>query len=237
MKIKICKGIVLSALALMFTASTHASILFSSNLDGNTVTGTQMTDITWYQDGVMGLGDLTVEEINAIAPALALHDTTDSSNRFAVDRNIHNEGSWFVDFAFSVDASLAYIAANSFTFDALIFNNSGSIQSVQRLLNMSVELFDGDMNVIASEDFLQIFGNSESSYGAPEREVSFSLSGTNLMGGEDYTFRITAFGLNEGRGNNAGLDNIAFEGTKVPEPAVIGLFGLALLTMRKFRKS
>lgn len=233
---KICKGIVLSAIALIFTASSHASILFSSNLDGNTVTGTQMTDITWYQDGVTGLSDLTVEEMNSVAPALVLFDTSDSSNRFAVDRNIHNEGSWFVDFAFSVDASLAYIAASSFSFDALIFNNGGSLQGVQRLLNMSVELFDGDMNVVASEDFLQIFGHSNSSYGAPGREVDFSLSGTNLMGGEDYTFRVTAFGLNEGPGNNAGLDNIAFEGTKVPEPAVIGFFGLALLVMRKFRK-
>lgn len=232
---KLRTGIVLSAFTLLFSASTHASIIFSSNLDGNNVSGTEMSNVSWYQDGVIGLGNLMVEEATAPAgaPALALFDTADSSNRFAVDRNLHNEGPWFVDFAFSVESSLAYISANSFSLDAMIFNNSGSVQGVQRLLDMTIELFDSDMNLVASEDFFQIF-ESNGSYTDTQRQVTLSLSGTDLMGGEDYIFRVSAFG--DGPGNNAGFDNIAFEGTKVPEPAALGLFGLALLVMRRFKR-
>lgn len=234
---KLSTRIVLSAVAIMFTASAQASLLFSSDFAGNSVSGTQMTDISWYQDGVMGLGNLNVEEETAPAgaPALSFFNTTASANRFAVDRNLHNEGSWFVDFAFSVDSTLAYIAADSFSLDALIFNNSGQIQNYQRQLSMTFELFDNGMNLLASENFLQIFVDAQSGYSGPERAVSMSLGGKKLKGGESYLFRVTAFG--DGIGNNAGIDNVAFEGTKVPEPAALGLFGLSLLMMRKFRKS
>ncbi len=215
-------------------AMSNAAVIFSTDFNGSSASGADMGNIVWTQDGVSGLGDLTAEEnVTLVSPVLSLFNTANAQNVFAVDRNLHNEGAWFVDLDFSVMANLNSIILDGFSLDASIFNNSGVIQTSQRDLDISLSLYDSAMNELFAQDQVNIFA-ANGNYDKQARNVSFDLSGLSLAGGEDYTIRITAFG--QGPGNNAGIDNVQLEGVQVPAPATLALLligGLGLAASRR----
>ncbi len=196
--------------------------VLSTDFDGRTVSGSTASNLTWITNGVADPGDLT-----AMMNPDGLFDTADAQNRFAPDRNIHSEGAWLVDVPVSVGS--AAIDLGTVSLDALIYNNAGALQGVARDLDLTVSLLDATMMTIDLDTVTNIFPGGGSVSPNP-RPVSFDLSGNTLAANTDYFLRIDAFG--QGPGNNAGIDNLAVEGTiqegaVIPEPSSLATFLLA----------
>ena len=73
--------------------------------------------------------------------SLDLFDNYD--NLFAVDYNIHNEGTWFVDVLLTASFLVSNIDLESLTLDASIFSNNGQFQTNQRDFSLSLDIFEG----------------------------------------------------------------------------------------------
>jgi len=211
-----------------FAASASASItIASTDFDGRSVSGATASSLTWILNGVADPGDLTTD-----APD-GLFDTADAQDRFAVDRNIHTEGTWSVDIP--LDIGGAAISLGTVTLDAFIYNNGGRLQTVGRDLDLTIELLLGVAS-IATDVVNDIFpGGGAIVQPVP---VSFDLSGNTLLANTDYTLRLTASGT--GPGNNAGIDNLSIN-ANVPEPMSIlvwsGLLGAVGLVTRRRQAS
>lgn len=225
---------VLLAAGLLMSLSANATVILSTDFDDRTVSGDTASDLAWVANGVTNPGALTVSEAATLAPTLALFNTAGSQDRFAVDRNLHNEGSWFVDLDFNVQNNISVINLESLSFDSMIFNNSGAVQGVQRDLDMGLELFANGVSLFADSIENIFAGNGTNN--PISRLVSFDLSGQNLTQGNDYTLRLTASGA--GPGNNAGFDNLNLSGTVVSEPSMfmLMLLGFAGLVFRKAKR-
>lgn len=230
------KSVLLIA-GLVVSLNAKSTVILSTDFEGSTSSGVTASSIDWTTLGLTNPGDLTVEESAVTSPSLALFTTNDADGVFAVDRNIHNEGSWFVDINFSLMSGVSVVELSTFMLDAMIFNNSGNIQSVQRDLDVGFELFGNSLSMF-SGDVLDIFaGNGTNNPIA--RPVSFDLSGLVLNQGVNYTIRLTAFGA--GPGNNAGFDNLNLSGnvsratTAVSEPSMAALFILAVAGLLRRR--
>lgn len=218
--------------ACAFAVQAQAITILSTDFDGRTVAGATASNLTYVTDGVADPGNLTVSEPAPVAPPLALFDTTDAQNRFAPNRNIHNEGAWSVDVPLSVLG--ATLGLTTVSLDAFIFNNSGVLQADQRDVDFTLELLDAGLTVLDSDTVLDVYANTGTA--TQPQNISFDLSGNTLAANTDFFLRLTSVG--QGPGNNSGIDNLVVEGfVVVPEPATatLGLFGLAALAARRRR--
>lgn len=201
---------------------SHATIIASTDFDGRTVNGATASNLDWTVNGLSDPGNLTAD--------FGLFTSAAANDRFAVDRNLHTEGSWMVDIALNVLA-LNDLSLSTVTLDAFIFNNAGSLQTLQRDLDLSLQLFDAADALLTSANLLNIYAaNGNFSVSQPNgSNVSFDLGGVKLSAGNDYVLRLTASG--QGPGNNAGIDNLVINGeiTPVPAPGTLALFAMGLL--------
>jgi hypothetical protein len=228
-------GVVLAVASL----NANADVIASTDFDGRTVNGDTASNLLWVTNGIDALGDLTANKYGTSPNGpFGLFDTNDTADLFAVNRNLNDEGPWFFDVALNVLTGSS-ITLDTLSFDAMIFNNSGRNQNVQRFLSMSAEVFDASgmlFNGTASSIFAS---NGALANGTNTEAVSFDLSNVLLNDGQDYTLRIRAFGDLPLMGNNAGIDNFSLTGTvantPVSAPGVLGLMGLACLMMFRRR--
>jgi hypothetical protein len=226
------KGIFFSTCLLVAASlNAQAAVIVSSDFDGRTVNGTTTSNIDWVTNGVANPGDLNAMIVgNATNAVFEMFDTSAAQNKFAVNRNINDEGDWSVDIGLSVLAG-SNIALDSLELDAFIFNNSGNLQGVERLL------FGSSVNEIFST------GGGLSGTDADARAVSFGLGGTQLVQGTDYTVRITANGSLPVSGNNSGFDNLVINGdllapqvVSAPASILLILMGFAGMAARKVKR-
>ena len=88
----------------------HAVVIASTDFNGRTVSGSTASNLTWVLNGVADPGDLTAQ----MNPD-GLFNTADAQNRFAVNRNIHNEGPWLFD----VELAVSFAATKSAPFQTI----------------------------------------------------------------------------------------------------------------------
>jgi len=222
----------LAVVALSSALSANAEIILASDFTG---TSGDPSNISWTENSVEVTNILDPQTTNF--SSLNLFDNYD--NLFAVDYNIHNEGTWFVDVLLTASFLVSSIDLDALTLDASIFNNGGVFQNVQRDFSLSLDIFDGANSLLSS--VVDVFeGDNNNSGFVPTKSIEFDLSNVTLVGGSDYVLRFTAFG--EGGGNNAGFDNLALTGTtngsslvNVPAPGSIFILitSIAILLFRK----
>lgn len=240
------KGIFFSTCLLVAASlNAQAAVIVSSDFDGRTVNGTTTSNIDWVTNGVATPGDLNAMIVgNATNAVFEMFDTSAAQNKFAVNRNINDEGDWSVDLGLSVLTGND-ILLSSLELDAYIFNNAGRLQGVERLLGMTVELFDSNMALLFGSSVNEIFstGGGLTGSDADARAVSFALGGTQLVQGTDYTVRITANGSLPENGNNSGFDNLVINGDLIsaqlvsaPTTMLLILLGLVGIAARKIRQ-
>jgi hypothetical protein len=222
----------LIAIILLVGVVSHANAItiLSTDFDGRTVAGSTASNLTWVTNGVSDPGALTAD-----TNPDGLFDTAHAQDRFAVDRNLHNEGTWSVDIDLAVGASA--INLNTVQLDAFIFNNAGDLQGVGRQLSMTVDLRDAGLNFITGTTIEDIYIHDEPGLAQP-KTFAFGVPAA-LSANTNYVIRVTAFG--QGPGNNSGIDNLIVDGdivvNPVPEPATAGLaiLGIAGVALRRKR--
>lgn len=222
----------LAVITLSTAFSTSAEIILASDFTG---TSGDPTNISWTEN--------SVEVTNTLDPqttsfsSLPLFDNYD--NVFAVDYNLHNEGSWFVDILLTTSFLVSSIDLETLTLDASIYNNRGVLQTFQRDFSLSLDILEGASSLFSST--VDVFeGDNNNSGFVPTKSIEFDLSSVSFAGGNNYILRLTAFG--NGGGNNAGFDNLQLNGTSngsslvnVPAPGSIFILmtSLAILIFRK----
>ncbi|WP_334028751.1 hypothetical protein [Alteromonas sp. P256] len=221
------------AVAVLVTAlPSNAAVILASDFTG---TSGDPSNVSWIENGVEVTNTLDPQTTNF--SSLQLFDNFD--NVFAVDYNIHNEGTWFVDILVSASAFLSSISLDVLTLDASIYNNGGQLQNVQRDFNLSLDVLEGTNSLFSSAKSVFSGDNNNSGF-VPTKPIEFDLNNLVLDGGSDYVFRLTAFGA--GGGNNAGFDNLSLTGTptnsalvSVPAPGSLAILmtSLAILIFRK----
>lgn len=232
---KLCKSALLVT-GILASSAASATVILSTDFDGRTVSGNTASDLTWTTNGVTAPGVLAA---NSGSDSFSLFDTAAAQDRFAVDRNLHNEGNWFTDITFMMANDFASVSLSSVSFDSIIFNNSGNVQGVQRDLDFTVELFDDlALGPIFSYAQNNIFA-ANGSNSQPVKNISFDNLAVLLQQDTEYTLRITASGT--GPGNNAGIDNFVLSGdvSPVPAPQAFALLALAIagIAVRKAKRS
>jgi hypothetical protein len=206
---------------IMLASSANAGIIASTDFNDRTVTGDTSSNLEWILDGLSSPGDLSAD--------YSLFNTSNSANKFAVNRNLANEGDWTVDIALNV-LGLNNISLSSLTLDAYIFNNNGRFQNVQRNLDIAVSLFDTSNTLLKTFSLLDdIYANNGRFTNVNGHNVNVNLEGYSLLANNDYILRLTASG--EGYGNNAGIDNLTINGdlTSIPEPSTLAIFALGVM--------
>lgn len=202
-----------------FVENVQATIIASTDFTNRTVSGKTASNFAWTVNGIADPGSLTASH--------NLFNTTAAQNLFAVDRNLRTEGLWTVDIALNVGSSA--IQLSLVTLDAYIFSDSGNFQTVNRDLDLRIDLLSqGPLMVIDSKAFNNIYPNSGTA--TQPKPVSFDLSGNTLAANTNYILRLTA-SKDSTSGNNAGIDNLRINGSIVPEPTAITIWGLGLVAM------
>jgi len=222
----------LAVVTLSSALSANAEIILASDFTG---TSGDPSNISWTENSVEVTN--TLDPQSTSFSSLDLFDNYD--NLFAVDYNIHNEGTWFVDVLLTTSFLVSSIDLDALTLDASIFNNGGVFQSFQRDFSLSLDIFEGANSLFSST--VDVFeGDNNNSGFVATKPIEFDLSNVSLLGGDDYVLRFTAFG--DGGGNNAGFDNLVLTGTtngsslvSVPAPGSIFILmtSLAILLFRK----
>jgi hypothetical protein len=222
----------LAIVSLSSALSVNAEIILASDFTG---TSGDPSNISWTENGVEVTNTLDPQTTNFLS--LELFDNY--SDLFAVDYNIHNEGTWFVDVLLTVSFLVSSIDLESLTLDASVFSNNGQFQINQRDLSLSLDIFEGASSLFTSTADVFKRDNNNSGF-VPTKSIGFDLSNITLFGGSEYIFRFTAFG--NGGGNNAGFDNLVLNGTanssalvNVPAPGSLALLmtSLVILCFRK----
>jgi hypothetical protein len=217
------------------SSSSNATIIASTDFDDKTTSGATASNLDWTLNGISDPLNLTASE--------NLFSNSTTEDMFAVDNNLITEGSWSVDIDINVLA-VNNISLSTVSLNAYIFSNSGSLQTTGRDLDLNLSLFSG-ASLLADVNELDIYVN-----GGPlvqGQAVSFDFTGNTLLAGNDYFLRLTA-SSNGGLGNNAGFDNLSIEGliqlvklppppVPVPEPYLLGIFGLCIMLIgaRRFK--
>lgn len=222
----------LAVVALSSALPANAAIILASDFTG---TSGGPTNVTWTENG-LSVTNTLIPQTTSFS-SLQLFDNFD--NVFAVDYNIHNEGTWFVDILLSASSFVNNINLDALSLDASIYNNRGQLQNVQRDFSLSLDIFEGASSLFSNT--INVFnGDNNNSGFVPTKSVGFDLSNVTLSGGSDYVFRFTAFG--DGGGNNAGFDNLFLAGTpinssleSVPAPGSLAIImtSLVILVLRK----
>lgn len=222
----------LAVVVLSTALSSNAAVILASDFTG---TSGDPSNVSWVENGVEVTN--TLDPQTTSSSSLQLFDNFD--NVFAVDYNIHNEGTWFVDILVSASAFLSNISLDVLTLDASIYNNRGQLQNVQRDFSLSLDIFEGT-NFLFSSAKSVFSGDNNNSGFVPTKSIDFDLNNLVLDGGSDYVFRLTAFGT--GNGNNAGFDNFQLSGisnsqslVNVPAPSSLFIF-LTTIAILLFRK-
>lgn len=212
--------------------STSAEIILASDFTG---TSGDPSNISWTENSVEVTSTLDPQTMSF--SSLSLFDNY--NNVFAVDYNIHNEGTWFVDIFLTASFLVSSIDLETLTLDASIYNNRGFLQAVQRDFSLSLDILEGTSSLFSST--VDVFkGDNNNSGFIPTKSIEFDLSSISLTGGNDYVLRLTAFG--SGGGNNAGFDNLQLNGISnssslisVPAPSSIFILMISLVFLF-FRK-
>lgn len=222
----------LAVVTLCFALTANAEIILASDFTG---TSGDPSNISWTENNVQVTRALDPQTTSF--SSLGLFDNYD--NLFAVDYNIHNEGTWFVDVLLTVSFLVSSIDLESLTLDASVFSNNGQFQINQRDFSLSLDIFEGASSLFTST--VDVFERDNNNTGfVPTKSIGFDLSNITLFGGSEYIFRFTAFG--NGGGNNAGFDNLVLNGTanssalvNVPAPGSMALLmtSLVILCFRK----
>ncbi|MCB1094232.1 MAG: PEP-CTERM sorting domain-containing protein [Verrucomicrobiae bacterium] len=246
MKFNLLKASLFTLAAGFSIPTAGAVVLLGANFDGRTLATTNSTNDTasglaWTLNGIADPGDLTAVGDVALANGFAnfeaagLFQGGDAGNvdRFAPDINIHNEGSWYVDIPFRVLG--VGVSIDTVTLDAFTLNNGGAFQGVGRDLDISVSLTDASANSLGTLTVNDVFLHDTPAPPQPT-QVSFEVGGLAVPAGE-YTMRLSFGADNDLVGNNAGFDNLAVNGTVVPEPsgALLVSFGAGVLLIRRRR--
>jgi hypothetical protein len=209
------------------SASSNATIIASTDFDDKTTSGATASNLDWILNGISDPLNLTATQ--------NLNLNSAAEDMFAVNYNLISEGSWSVDISLNV-LSVNNIALSTVTLNAFIFSNTDELHALNRDLDLNLSLFYG-ASLLDNVDELNIFPNNGNS---PDqgKAVSFDLTGNTLLAGNDYFLRLTASG--DGKGLNAGFDNLLIEGltqlvkppsppVAVPEPSLLGIFGLCIM--------
>lgn len=220
----------------------YGAIIASTNFDGRTVSGATASGLNWTVNGVADPGSLTAEDVGPLGPTIdpiALFTTAAAAGKFGVDRNIINEGGWYVDIPLNV-AGLG-MRLSTVSLDAYIFNNDGLLQTVSRDLDVTAALFDASNTELGSETKPNIYSVVSPPSPNQPQNLTFDLSSApQLAANSNYYVRVIAFSDEVDRGNNAGFDNLVISGTVVPEPATFAvwalLIGIAYLGMSRQRR-
>jgi len=221
----------LAVVTLSSALPASAAVILSSDFSG---TQGNAANVSWTENDVSVSNTLDPQDSSLNSLSLF----SNSASIFAVDHNIHNAGDWFVDIVISASSLIQDIVLDTLSLDVSIFNNAGSLQTAQRDLSFSLEVFDGLSSVFS--DTITVFSGDNNDTGfVPTEPIEFDLLGLILDGGEDYTFRLTASGT--GGGNNAGFDNFLLAGTSnalpsvsvsAPGSMIILLMSISLLAFR-----
>jgi hypothetical protein len=217
----------IAVISIVLTTSFHSNaiIIASTDFDGRTVVGNTASGFTWVVNGISPPGDISAD--------FPLFDTSDAQDKFAVNRNIGNQGPWEakIELNFLVTNN---INLSSVTLNAFIFNNKGNFKPVENALNINASIFVVPSTLLASVDQSSIFTNSNSSTFTQGEFVSFDFTGVTLLAGNNYFLKLTATGHTQG--NNAGFDNLVINGLVViPEPSALALLGLGLMGLASCR--
>lgn len=232
------KTVVLSIIAgVAISGAASAATILETDFTGRVVSGDTASNITWTTNGVQDPGDLTVvgEAFDSTPFAATLFDTGAAQGRFAVDLNIHNEGTWSVEIPIVVEGegiTLSQLSLNGFN-----FNNSGVLQTVQRESDLAVSIVrDDTMASLFSDEAENIeVGNPN---GGPF-PTTFNVGGVFLAANNAYTLVLVGTAETRNQGNNLGFDDLLLTGEfgEVPLPAGLVLMlsalgGLAVLRRR-----
>ena len=221
----------LTLTTLGLAGNAEATVIASTTFDGRTVVGNTASGLNWTVNGVADPGALTASH--------GLFDSTaDAKNLFAVQRNLltappTNGGPWTVDVALKVGSSA--IQLSLVTLDAYIFSNSGNFQTTSRDLDLKIDLlaFASSTPPIATRFANDIYPNNGTitpALPASAPSVTFDLTGNTLAANTNYILRLTA-SKNSEFGNNAGIDNLVINGSIVPEPTSMTIWGLGLMAV------
>jgi hypothetical protein len=213
---------------LSFGSVAYSATILSTDFDGRTISGNTASNINYVTNGVADPGDLSAD--------FPLFDTPDTSDLFAVQRNLHTQGPWVVDIPITVGSQ--DIQLDQISLDAFIFSGAGGTQLNSRDYDMTIELLDSGMATLNTQSVNDLYNNTDPNP-SPVPFV-FDFSSSVLSANTTFFLRLTASGT--GPGTNAGFDNFVLTGDLIamqtPEPTtVISLVTLGILGVgSKFKK-
>ncbi|GEM_PF-906136 len=200
----------LAVVTLSSAIPASAAVILSSDFTG---TSGDVTNVAWTENGLSVTNVLDPQNLGLNSLDLF----GNFNDVFAVKYNIHTQGSWFVDVMVTTSSLVDDISLDALSLDASIYKNSGVLQSTQRDLSFSLEIFDGLSSIFSNTIDVFVGNNNDPGFVAT-KSIDFDLNSIVFDGGNDYVFRLTASGV--GGGNNAGFDNFILSGSANTLPSV-----------------